>query len=250
MSETPRSEHRRVLQTEFERAAKTFGERTQGRFDHMGVLEFSRSKPGDVVVEVGSGTGNFLALFEPIHGLLVAIDVTHGMLVESRQTHPATTQVVAEGERLPLPDLAVDLVACAQMFHHVWEPGQILLEMGRVTRDRVLVVDQVSTEDASETKAMTELETLRDPSHAISRPPSEFRRLIESVGLRLIDERLVQRQERFSSWMWPGEFPDDRIEAVKRFIEARGDATGLEFEKDGDDYVYVRRRMMLLAGRN
>lgn len=250
MPEKPSSDHRKVLQTEFERAAKTFGERTRGRFDHMGVLGFSRSRSGDSVIEVGGGTGNFLALFESLRGVLVAIDVTHAMLVEARRSHPGIQPLAAEGERLPLRDRSVDLVACAQMLHHVWEPAKVLGEMCRATRDRVLVVDQVSTEDPSEARVMTELETIRDPSHAISRPPSELRRLIESAGLNLIDERVADSRERFSSWMWPGEFPEDRIEAVRRFIETRGDATGLEFEKDGDDYVYVRRRMMLLAGRD
>lgn len=250
MTETPSSDHRKVLQAEFERAAKTFGERTKGRFDQMGVVDFSRPHEGDTVVEVGGGTGNFLALFEPIHGLLVAIDVTHGMLAEARASHPVIQAVVAEGERLPLADRSVDMVACAQMLHHVWEPAEILQEMRRVTRDRVLVVDQVATEVSSEAKAMSELETIRDPSHAVSRPPSELRRLVEASGLRVLEERVVERKERFSSWMWPGEFPEDRIEAVRGFIETRGDATGLQFERDVDDYVYLRRRMMLLAGRD
>lgn len=250
MSEGRSSDHRKVLQTEFERAAKTFGERTKGRFDHMGIVDFSRAHEGDSVVEVGAGTGNFLALFEPIQGLLVAIDVTHGMLAEARESHPLIQAVVAEGERLPLADRSVDLVACAQMLHHVWKPEEILREMHRVTRDRVLVVDQVATEVSTEAEAMSELETIRDPSHAVSRPPSELRRLVEASGLSLLEDRVVERKERFSSWMWPGEFPDDRIHAVRRFIETRGDATGLEFEKEGDDYVYLRRRMMLLAGRD
>ena len=112
---------------------------------------------------------------------------------------------------------------------------------------RVLVVDQVSTESFEETAMRHELEVLRDPSHAATRPPSALRIMVGAAGLSIVDEKIVAAEQRLSRWMWPGEFPPERIESVRSFIAARGDETGMDFRPDGDDWVFERRRMMILA---
>ena len=241
-------DHRRVVRSEFERAAPTFGDRTRGRFDDMDVVAFSRIRSGMSVMEVGAGTGNFLALFDGFPRATVAVDLTPAMLREARNRVGSLRAVAADGARLPFATGSIDLVTCAQMLHHVENPIEIIKEMKRVARSKVLVVDQVATEDVGEIAAMNEIEKLRDPSHAHSRPPTVLRKLLSDAGLDLIDERIVSARETFSQWMWPGEFPEDRIDAVRAFVEHRGHETGMEFEESGNDFVYTRRRIMLLAG--
>jgi ubiquinone/menaquinone biosynthesis C-methylase UbiE len=243
------SDHRRAVQSEFERAARVFAERTKGRFDDMAIAEFSRLRNGESVVEIGAGTGNFLALFSGVAGELVAVDVTHGMLVEARARNPALMAIVADGARLPLRSASMDLVASSQAVHHILEPVPILEEMRRVAGPggRVLVVDQIASERFEEARARTELEVLRDPSHAVSRPASAFRIMVRKAGLEIIDERIAESRSRLSQWMWPGEFPPERIEAVREFITARGHRTGMDFEPADDDWYFTIRRILLLA---
>ena len=114
---------------------------------------------------------------------------------------------------------------------------------------RVLIVDQVATERYEEAAFMSDLERLRDPSHAVSRPPSALRMILTAAGLQILDEKLVEAEQRLSSWMWPGEFPEERIDAVKHFIDRYGAETGMGFRRDGADYVFTRRRIMLLGER-
>lgn len=213
----------------------------------MDVLGFSEAEPGASVVEIGTGTGNFLVLFSEVASILVGVDLTPSMLLEARKLHGITALLVADGANLPLKDKSFSIVACAQMLHHVPEPGPLLREMGRVAEGRVLVVDQVSTEDPAEIAAMNELEILRDPSHAASRSPSELRRLLADAGLEVIKERGLEISNTFSNWMAREEFPDKRIESVLRFIEQRGEETGMDFREEGGELVFTRRRMMLLA---
>ena len=244
--------HNRLVQDEFERAAEGFAERTAHRFDALGVVEFSRLEPGEIVVEVGAGTGNFLALFEDVAGFRVALDLTPGMLQVGRRRHSGIEAVASDGARLPLRDRSVDLACTAQALHHMRKPVPVLLEMRRVAKDsgRVLIVDQLAPECYEQAQALYELEVLRDPSHAASRPASAFRTIVLAAGLAILDERIVSQQTRLSEWMWPGEFPEERIAEVRAFIAARGHETGKGFERDGDDWVFTRRRIMLLAGRD
>lgn len=242
--------HDDVIREEFARAAGGFAERTKGRFDHMDVVAFSRSGAGDTVVEVGAGTGNFLSLFRDAAARLVAVDLTPEMLAQARR-HEGLHLVAGDGRRLPLRSGSIDLVASAQALHHVQEPAAVVKEMRRVARPggRVLLVDQVATQRYEEALMMSRLELERDPSHALSRPPSAYRMIVQAAGLQILDESLSESEQRLSTWMWPGEFPEERIDAVRDMIEKIGPETGMCFERDGDDWVFVRRRLMLLAGK-
>ena len=242
-------EHGRLIEDEFARAASGFAERTAGRFDAMDVPGFSRVTAGETVVEVGAGTGHFLALFEGVTDRLIAVDLTPGMLAQARVHHPALSLLVGDGNRLPLRSRSVDLVSSAQALHHVFQPVPFVREMRRVCSDggRVLIVDQAATESYEEIAFMNQLEAIRDPSHATSRPPSAFRTIVMAAGLEIVDERLFTDRSRFSAWMWPGEFPQERIDATRDFVERFGAETGMDFERDGDDWLFTRRRTMLLA---
>ena len=241
--------HEQTVTEEFTRASSSFADRTLGRFDRMDVLGFSSPRAGGTVAEIGAGTGNFLSLFAEVAGRLIAVDLTAAMLQQARSRHRDMLVVAGNGRALPLAPRSIDLVASAQVLHHVPDPLSFLKEMRRVCAPagKVLVVDQVAPDRFEEAVAMTELETLRDPTHASSRPPSAFRILLASAGLRLVDERIVSSRERFSAWMWPQEFPAERIEAVRLFIEQRGAQTGMDWRREGDDLTYERRRIMLLA---
>ncbi len=241
--------HRAEIQEEFGRAAEPFARRTAGRFDALDAVAFSQVGRGASVMEVGAGTGNFLSLFRAVAGPLLAVDLTHEMLRVAREVHDGLSLVVGDGYALPFASGSVDLVTSAQTFHHIHRPVPVLKEMRRAPDGRILVVDQVASERYEEAALTSDLETVRDPTHAASRPPSAMRIMLGAAGLRIVGERIVEDQQRFSHWMWPDEFPQERIDAVRAFVEKHGDRTGMGFAREGDDFVFVRRRMMLLAER-
>lgn len=217
----------------------------------MDVVGFSQVEPGATVLEVGSGTGNFLTLFEDFAATCIGLDLTMAMLEEARARYPAHLLVRGDGESLPLASGTVDLATCAQMIHHVWDPLPLVKELRRVAgkSGKVLIVDQVATERFEEATRMSQLESVRDPSHAVSRPRSGYLTMVRAAGLEVIDERIHEDQSSFSKWMWSNEFDDERIAATRRFVEQYGHETGMGFERDGDDYVFTRRRIMILARR-
>jgi ubiquinone/menaquinone biosynthesis C-methylase UbiE len=153
------------------------------------------------------------------------------MLAEARKRHPSQELVVADGLRMPLRSRSIDLVTSAQALHHIFKPVPFLKEMRRVCAPdgRVLIVDQLATESYEQIAFMNEVETLRDPSHAMSRPRSAFRAIVMAAGLDIVDEKLFEDQSRFSKWMWPGEFPEERIKKVKAFVTKFGREAGMDF---------------------
>jgi ubiquinone/menaquinone biosynthesis C-methylase UbiE len=242
------SEIRRTVQQEFERTARSFAARTRNRFDALDVPGFARLQVGETVLEVGAGTGNFLAKFEGA-GRRLGVDLTWAMLEQARATHPGLLLIQGDGASLPLKTKSVDIASCAQMLHHVWEPVPLIKEMRRVMSDygRLLIVDQAATEKYEESLAMTRLETIRDPSHAVSRPPSAYRTIVQAAHLQVIDEKVVEVRERFSEWTSPEEFPPDRLRRLEEFIETNGRDTGMMFERTDGEWWFTRRRIMLLA---
>jgi SAM-dependent methyltransferase len=242
---------RAVVRREFERAAESFAERTTGRFDNLNVVAFSGIEPGSTVLEVGAGTGNFLALFAGVAGRRIAVDLTPHMLQVARRRHAGLELVSADGAHLPFASETIEFVCSAQALHHIPRPVPVVMEMRRVLTEegRLLIVDQAASERFEEARAMTELDLIRDPSHAASRPPSALRTVLRAAGLKILAERLVESEGRLSGWMWPEEFPAERIAAVRAFIEERGHTTGMNWRREGDDWVFLRRRLMLLAAK-
>jgi ubiquinone/menaquinone biosynthesis C-methylase UbiE len=243
------SGNRDVLRDEFTRAASAFAQRTKGRFDELDVVAFSGVNAGATVAEVGAGTGNFLQLFSEVAGRLIAIDVTPAMLQEAYTRFPQMTLVLADGLALPFRSRSIDLVTCAQMLHHVFEPLPLLKEMRRVTAGRVLVVDQVVPDNYEQARFMNQLEIVRDPSHAASRSMSDFRVLLQSAGLEILDEKLSLGTQTMSGWMAPGEFPPERFAAVEEFIDRYGTQTGMDFRRENGEWAFTRRRAMFVCDR-
>jgi ubiquinone/menaquinone biosynthesis C-methylase UbiE len=242
-------EHRAILREEFERVAPVFARRTQGRFGHLDVIGFSRVAPGATVLEVGAGTGNFLAVFAPVAGRLIAADLTPGMLRIAREQTAQMLLVAGDGARLPLRSGSVDLATSAHAIHHIPDPDPVLREMARVTAEggRVMVVDISAPEDADEADRMNEVMLLRDPSHARAFTPEGMRGLMENAGLRILAHRIVERTGRVSNWMWPGEYPEERIRLVHAYVQRHWRGLGMGIQPDGDDFTYVDKRTMVLA---
>ena len=242
-------DHSSVVREEFERAAPVFARRTAGRFDHLDVLTFARAAPGERVVEIGAGTGNFLSLFAPVASLLVAMDLTPGMLRVARERNAGMMAVAGDGARPPFAAGSFDLVASAHAVHHIPEPGPVLREISRLARDggRVIVVDVAGPEDPAESARMNEVMTIRDPSHALCLTPAALRAALRDAGFRVVDERIVDREGLVSNWMWPGEFPEERIAAVRSYVSAHWSELGMGLRPAGENFTYVDRRMMFLA---
>jgi arsenite methyltransferase len=105
------------------------------------VLEAAALRPGDTVLDVGSGLGLLtLAASERIgDGWVIAIDPSVAALEELlRLAHAANANgimyLVGDAEVLPLPDASVDAAVLGSVLFRVGDPGAVIDELARVLR--------------------------------------------------------------------------------------------------------------------
>lgn len=97
---------------------------------------------GSLLLDVPCGAGRFHELMRQSGFKLIAADISPEMLALARATGLAEDYLVADAEKLQLPDKSVDGVCCIRLFHHLTTAEMrrnILKEFARVSRRWVLV---------------------------------------------------------------------------------------------------------------
>jgi SAM-dependent methyltransferase len=104
------------------------------------------------ILEVGCGTGHWLAglasAARQVHGL----DLSAGMLAQARRRHGAFFLARGRAGRLPYAPATFDLVYCVNALHHFEDPAAFVLEARRLLRPggalAVIGTDPHSRQDA------------------------------------------------------------------------------------------------------
>jgi SAM-dependent methyltransferase len=96
-------------------------------------------RPGDVVLDVGCGTGRALPALAAAagpDGRVLGLDFTPDMLDAARMAgrDECATLVLADARRLPAADASADVLFAAGLVHHLPDPIAGLAELARVTR--------------------------------------------------------------------------------------------------------------------
>jgi ubiquinone/menaquinone biosynthesis C-methylase UbiE len=94
--------------------------------------EIVTRRPGLRVLEVGCGTGQWLALLRERSALVAGLDGSPGMLERARERLPGADLRHGSAERLPWPDAAFDLVLCNNALHHFPDKPGFVSEAARV----------------------------------------------------------------------------------------------------------------------
>ncbi len=125
----------------FERAA--WQERERGyaeifaqltRLAAQALVSAVRVAPGQVVLEVGCGSGSVSSTLVATGATLVLSDASRAMVGLARGAAPGAGAVCAALPALPFADDSVDAVVGGFVVNHLGDPGSALAELHRVTR--------------------------------------------------------------------------------------------------------------------
>jgi SAM-dependent methyltransferase len=95
------------------------------------------------VLDLGCGTGFFLAELNQSYPRAVGLDISEDMLLVSRQYVPDARLVVGDAERLPFGDGSFDAVFCKGSLHHTRKHVDFLANCRRVLKpDGALIMSE------------------------------------------------------------------------------------------------------------
>jgi ubiquinone/menaquinone biosynthesis C-methylase UbiE len=160
----------------------------------------------ETALDVATGGGHVARRLRKAGINVVTVDPAPGMQPD----------VVSRGEDLPFADRSFDVVACRVAAHHFEDVEKAVFEMARVSRDRVIVVDNLFLDEDAE-----EADRLRDPSHVRNYTEKEWRELFESAGLRIEEVRRLPKQIEVEPWLERAGTPGSDADRVRELLADR-----------------------------
>ena len=165
-------------------------EETKARLPQM--IAYLAIKPGDIILDVGGGTGILLPLLYNAagdRGKIVSLDIAEEMLKQARNNgHQDNIDFIhADVATIPLSGESFDLVICYSCFPHFPDKLKALAEMARVLRNRgrLVICHTASRQAINELHKsvgnVVENDTI--PDEAI------MRKLLAASGLKPIEVR-------------------------------------------------------------
>jgi ubiquinone/menaquinone biosynthesis C-methylase UbiE len=189
-----------------------------------------------VAVDVGTGAGHSAFDLAPLAEKVFAADITPEMLEQVRRLrnekglgNVATVQCAAES--LPFEDGSVDLVASRTAAHHFTDVTAWLAESARVLRagGMLALADTISPEDESVAEWMHRVESWRDPSHGRNYSASQWARMCESAGLRVMEMADARVDLEFDDWVVRAGMEPESAERLRNVFLMAGDAVRADF---------------------
>jgi SAM-dependent methyltransferase len=140
----------------------------------------------ETALDVATGGGHVARRLREAGINVVTLDPAPGMQPD----------VISRGEDLPFADSTYDVVACRVAAHHFEDVEKAMHEMARVSRDRVIVVDNLFLDERAE-----QADRVRDPSHVRNYSESDWRELFEAAGLRIEELRRLPKPIEVEPWL-------------------------------------------------
>jgi SAM-dependent methyltransferase len=180
------------------------------------LIEWCEPGPGVRALDVATGGGHVARRLSEAGCEVVTVDPAPGM----------QATVVARAEDLPFADGSFDVVACRIAAHHFEDVRAAVREMARVTRDRVVVEDNVYVSEAVEAA-----EKLRDPTHVRCYSEEEWRVFFSGAGLKLEAEETFNRRADVEAWLARVDTPEDDAARVRELLADRIEGGKLRLDR-------------------
>ena len=170
------------------------------------VLDLARPKPGDLALDVATGTGNTAFALAPHVRRVVGLDLTREMLLEGRRIASGrglvnVDWVIGDAMQLPFQDETFDLYTVRAAPHHFADIDLFLAEAFRVLKPNrdAAFVDCAPPQPARD--VLHEVEVRRDPSHVLSLTVEEWTGKLERAGFEVERAEARELDWNYEDWM-------------------------------------------------
>jgi SAM-dependent methyltransferase len=170
------------------------------------LVEWCEPGVGVQALDVATGGGHVARRLREAGCEVVSLDPAPGM----RPT------VVARAEEIPFADGSFDVVACRIAPHHFDDVRAAMSEMARVSRDRVVVEDNLFTSEAFE-----EAERLHDPTHVRCYSEQEWQAFFAESGLEVEQSETFERWLDVEAWLARVETPEADAARARELLADR-----------------------------
>jgi SAM-dependent methyltransferase len=150
------------------------------------IVEWALGAAGRRALDVATGGGHVARRLREAGFGVVSADPAEGM----------EPDVVARAEELPFSEGEFDVVACRVAAHHFADVALATSEMARVSRELVIVADNLHLGEQVE-----QAERLRDPTHVRCYTEAEWRALFEEAALSVEEVRVFDKRIELDGWL-------------------------------------------------
>lgn len=252
--------HRARVNEEFTRQAQPFANAAVLRAHELteGIVEALGAHASGRVLDLASGPGVVTEALARRAREVVALDLTAATLDVARTRcgeagHTNVRWVRGDATLAPLREASFDGIAIRLALHHLTRPGEALATAFALLRPggRLVVLDLLSPEDASQTALHTALERLRDPSHAETLSGPALERLALDQGFVAASLRTWSSVRDFDEWAAIIADPVrmGALETVMRTLARRGEQAGIGLREEEGALRFDYRFGLLVAER-
>jgi SAM-dependent methyltransferase len=166
------------------------------RWDRRRTLLLDEARPGERVLDLGCGSGRFVAALREAGSDPVGVEIASAALERARRVAPgADLRLLAPDGSVPLEHRSVDLVWCSEVLEHVADGGHLLLEARRVLKPggRLLVTVPYHGRVKAALLGLTRFEAHFDPQgqHLRFFTAASLRGTLEAAGFPEASVRAV-----------------------------------------------------------
>jgi SAM-dependent methyltransferase len=161
---------------------------------------------GRRVLDVASGGGQVAKRMREAGHDVVTCDPAPGMQAD----------VICRAEDLPFADRSFEVVTCRVAAHHFEDAAKAVDEMARVSRDLVLVADNLHLDETVE-----EAERLRDPTHVRCYSEQEWHGFFDAGGLAVDDIQRFEKRIELEPWLERAGCEGTEAERVRELLADR-----------------------------
>ncbi|GAB1450588.1 hypothetical protein MASR2M47_06440 [Draconibacterium sp.] len=163
------------------------------------LVDFFQSKTADSILDVGTGSGDFIEVLREIFPFakITGVDPDQESLDSAKEKYTDATFRKMAGEDLEFANHTFDLVSISMALHHLPDIQQALMEMQRVVKpEGWIIVNELFSDNlnpAQETHKMfhhfrSKIDRLTGINHNETFGKDEIRKMVTEAGIQVLFE--------------------------------------------------------------